>query len=55
MVTIFDCVDYFEDSEVFFLNVSDAREIPESKEMVFETRYKIDETKLNKFDCQKLE
>jgi hypothetical protein len=55
MVTIFDCVDYFEDSEVFFLNVSDAREIPESKEMVFEISYNIDETKLNKIDCQNME
>jgi len=54
MITVFDCIDYYDNSNVFFRNVSELKEIKENMDTEFEISYNINETKLNKCDCQKL-
>jgi hypothetical protein len=54
MITIFDCRDEYEGKSIFFNNVSDLKEVKIEEEMEFEIRYNLNETKMDKIDCQKM-
>jgi len=44
MMTIFECMDNFENSNIFLKDSSEVQEIEEKTDMEFEVRYNVSET-----------
>jgi len=55
MITIFDCVDEYENKNKFFNFSSEVKEINWDANMEFELKYNVNEANISNIDCQKLE